>query len=188
MGLQETEVKIKTRNSKIQKAILQTIATAGILSVALLAPNVLSLLKIFNKNKNKKHSINISRERMIKSDLIEYGENGFLQITELGKRRLREIEANDFKFKKPKKWDGKWRILIFDIKEKRKGTRDKIRRTLIMIGFVRLQNSVWIYPYDCEDFITMLKADFKIGKDLLYIIADNVENDFVYKRIFKLKI
>ena len=186
MGLQETEVKIKTRNSKIQKAILQAIAAAGILSVALLAPNALKLLKVINKNKNKKHSVNISRERMIKNGLIKYGENGFLCVTELGRRRLREIEANNFKFRKPNRWDGKWRILIFDIKEKRKGTRDKIRKTLITIGFVKLQNSVWIYPYDCEDFITMLKADFKIGKDLLYIIADNIENDFVYKKLFKL--
>jgi hypothetical protein len=36
---------------------------------------------------------------------------------------------------------------------------------------------VWVYPYDCEDLITLLKADFKIGKDLLYVITESIEND-----------
>ena len=43
--------------------------------------------------------------------------------------------------------------------------------------FVRLQDSVWIYPYDCEDIITLLKADFQIGKDMLYMIVEMLEYD-----------
>jgi CRISPR-associated endonuclease Cas2 len=76
--------------------------------------------------------------------------------------------------------------LIFDIKEERKGMRDKIRRTLNTIGFIRLQDSVWVYPYDCEDLIMLLKADFKIGKDLVYIIADSIENDKDLRLAFNL--
>ena len=71
--------------------------------------------------------------------------------------------------------------------EKRKGLRDKIRLTLNSIGFVKLQDSVWVYPYPCEDLIVLLKADFKIGKDLLYIIADSVENDSELQKLFNLK-
>ena len=77
-------------------------------------------------------------------------------------------------------------MLIFDVREERKSLRDKIRRTLIAIGFERLQYSVWVYPYDCEDLITLLKADFKIGKDLLYIISDSIENDTWLKKRFNL--
>ena len=40
-----------------------------------------------------------------------------------------------------------------------------------------LQDSVWLYPYDCEDLVTLLKADLKIGNAILYIIAEKIEND-----------
>ena len=44
-------------------------------------------------------------------------------------------------------------------------------------GIRRLQDSVWVYPYDCEDIITLLKTDFGVGKYLLYMIVDELEND-----------
>ena len=64
---------------------------------------------------------------------------------------------------------------------------EQIRKTLLTIGFVRLQDSVWVYPYDCEDLITLFKADLKVGKDLLYLVADAVEYDFSLKRHFNLR-
>ena len=88
---------------------------------------------------------------------------------------------------RPKRWDRKWRILIFDIPEYRKGLRDKIRRTLGVIGFVRLQDSVWVYPHDCEDLIAFLKADFRVGKDMLYMIVEELEGDGHLKRHFGLR-
>lgn len=54
------------------------------------------------------------------------------------------------------------------------------------IGFLKLQDSVWIYPYDCEELVALLKADFRIGKDILYVIADSLENDGWIKRHFGL--
>ena len=59
----------------------------------------------------------------------------FVRLTQKGEDRLRKFELMGYKLKKPKKWDKKWRMLIFDIKEERKGTRDKIRFTLKRIGF-----------------------------------------------------
>ena len=101
---------------------------------------------------------------------------------------LESLELRDWEINKPKKWDGRWRMLIFDIPETRKSLRDKVRHTLLHIGFLRIQDSVWAYPYDCEDFISLLKADFKIGKDLLYLVVDSIENDKSYKKYFNLPV
>ncbi|MFA6226918.1 MAG: hypothetical protein WC631_00320 [Candidatus Paceibacterota bacterium] len=180
----EKEIKIKTRNTKIKKAVLQSIATAGILGVALVAPNVLKLFRIKNNN-DKKIYINSVVSKLTKSGFLERGKNG-ISLTKKGERELEKIESRDYKIQKPKKWDGKWRILIFDISETKKYTRDSIRRTLMMIGFIKLQNSVWVFPYDCEDLITLLKVDLMIGKDMLYIIADKIEHDSVLKSRFGL--
>ena len=76
---------------------------------------------------------------------------------------------------------------MFDIREERKRLREKVRQTLISLGFKRLQDSVWVHPYDCEDIIMLLKSDFKIGKDLLYIIADTIENDTRLRKDFGLE-
>ena len=96
------------------------------------------------------------------------------------------LYAGEAGIKKPKHWDGKWRIVIYDLKERKRGLRDKLRNTLASFGFIRLQHSVWIYPYDCEDLIMLIKADFKIGKDILYLIVEKVENDIWLKRSFGL--
>ena len=45
-----------------------------------------------------------------------------------------------------RRWDRRWRIVIFDIPERRKSVRAKLRRFMQEYGFVRLQDSVWIYP------------------------------------------
>lgn len=75
-------------------------------------------------------------------------------------------------------------MLIFDIPEKQRELRDKVRNTLQAIGFKCLQDSVWVYPHDCENFIALLKADFKIGRDLLYVIAEAIENDRALRDYF----
>ena len=191
MGEMEKENNKQIRATKIQRTILNLVATAGILSVALVAPNALQVLKVFGIDrktlKNKRRSIDNSRQKLVEKGLLKYSKGGFLSLTPLGEKTLRKIESIDYQINKPKKWDKKWRVLIFDIKERNRGLRDKIRRTLISIGFIRLQNSVWVFPYDCEDLITLLKADFEIGKEVLYIIADKIENEKSLLNIFGLK-
>jgi len=190
MGVMEKEVKIRAVKRKIQDAVLGVIATAGVLSVAMVAPNALQALKIFGLDKklirHKKRSISLSRERLLQAGLIEYKKDGFLSLTKKGEYKLDEMERKNYVLEKPKRWDGKWRVLIFDIKENRKSLRDRIRATLMAVGFIHLQDSVWVYPYDCEDLVSLMKVDFKIGNDLLYLIVEKMENDFNLKKRFGL--
>ncbi len=61
-----------------------------------------------------------------------------------------ELEALLEKAKLNKKsavWDGKWRMILFDIPEHAVGVRDKLRRMLKEFGFKALQASVYIYPF-----------------------------------------
>lgn len=187
MGEIERKHKKKQRRSNIQSIVLRTVSLSGVLAVSLLAPNAIKVFKDLGLIKNKRHNeiIKNSKNRLVEKGLL-YFKNGFLELTDKGEKELERLENTDWKIDKPKKWDGKWRVLIFDIPEYRKSTRDKVRRTLISIGFVKLQNSVWVYPYDCEDTITLLKSDFKIGKDLLYMIAHSIENDGQLRQLFGL--
>ncbi len=55
------------------------------------------------------------------------------------------------------------------------------------LGFARLQDSVWVYPYDCEDLMALLKADLKIGAAVLYMVVEHIENDKQLQTQFALK-
>lgn len=176
------------RRTKINEAIVATIAVAGVLAIGVVAPNVLgalgrtSLINPIQKKQNVKKSF---------SKLLKHGyivlENGKARLTPKGERFAALLGEGRLAPKKPRTWDGKWRVLIFDIPEPRKRTRAQIRTTLNQLGFKRLQDSVWVYPYDCEDLITLMKVDFKLGKDLLYMIVDKLEHDKPLRQHFKLQ-
>lgn len=169
----------KDKIGRAQRATLKAVAFAGVLSVALLAPNALQVLKQFGfvARARQTEIIKRARERLIARGLLRFAKKGYLELTAKGESEIALLERTNYQLPKPRRWDKKWRILIFDIPEKRRWLRDRVRATLIAIGFKRLQYSVFIYPYDCEDVVALLKADFKIGKDLLYMIVDELEND-----------
>lgn len=178
MGKIEEKSRKRSKRKNLKQVILATIAGAGVLSVGLLAPNVIGAmakLGIIPKKRQKEY-VSSSASKMTKKGLLKY--NGkFYELTSLGKKRLRKWEFSDFKFNKPKRWDGKWRVIIFDIPDKKRRARDQIRYLFKSAGFYLLQESVWIYPYDCEDIVALLKTDFGIGKNLLYLIVEELEND-----------
>lgn len=184
----EKELSVKTKRANLQKIILGTIRVTGVLAVGLVAPNVLWAMKKIGlfPHKRQKESISLARRRLIQKGFLQY-EKGMLKITLTGKKFLIFQTFLDKTRDKTRKWDKKWRILIFDIPEYRKSDREHIRYMLYSIGFKQLQKSVWIYPYDCEDLITLLKADLKIGKNVLYIVAEALEYDAVIKEYFNLK-
>jgi len=187
VGKLEENYRRRKKRADLQKIVLSTVAAAGMMSVGLLAPNVLGAFAKLGliPTRRQTDSIRAARNRLVHQRLLGWEGNN-LRLTEKGERALRSLEVRGYKLPKPKRWDNRWRVLIFDIPEKRKSLREKVRRTLASIGFVRLQDSVWIYPYDCEDLVTLLKADFKIGKDVLYMIVDTLEYDTPFRSKFGL--
>lgn len=188
MGILETESTRRTRRKNLKRYILGAVAVTGIIAVAAVAPNVLGAMAKVGilPSRRQREYIASARARLVRQGLLIRNEKGLLRLTGKGEAALRRLTLRTYPLMKPRRWDGKWRLLIFDIPEYRRGTRDSIRRTLISLGFARLQDSVWVYPYDCEDLVVLLKADFKIGKDILYIIADAIENDRALKKYFEL--
>lgn len=183
----------KNAKIKIGKIILMTVAAVGFLSIAVLAPNAVQAIEIFSQNKKRKYNTRWYVEKSIiklkNQGLIKFEKRDgkiFARLTEKGERGLLKYQLKELIIKKPKKWDNKWRIIIFDISEYKKKIRDGFRIELINLGFFKLQNSVWAYPYDCEEIIFMLKTYFFLGKDVLYMTVEKIENDGWLKRKFKI--
>lgn len=178
------------------KAVLGAVAIAGVLSVALVAPNALQIvraLKRYDAKKSKRYQSpayvrkeveKLRRKKMI--TVFERDGETMVRLTDKGRQELLRYQLKEKKLER-RRWDGKWRLIIFDIAEKRRGVRDRVRQEMLSFGFQRLQDSVWVYPYECEQVVTLLKADNKVGKDLLYIVAGEIENSAWLEKRFHLK-
>ena len=181
MGIVEKEAKRKRVKGYIQNAIFATVATAGILLVAMAAPNTLQLLGKLSGMRRSRFNAQAKTAlgRLAQKGWVVFERKDgkhFARITEAGKRAF-AFEAQKTGMYPRRRWDKRWRIVIFDVPERRRAVRDKLRTTMRSLGLVRLQDSAWVYPYDCEDLIALLKAELKIGFSALYLVVEHIEND-----------
>lgn len=178
MGKIEEKNKKKGNREHLQKLILQVVADVGMLSITLIVPNVAkSMYKLGLVPKRRQNEyVSSSASKLVKRELLFYDGKRYC-MTPKGEDLLRQWQFADFKLEKPKKWDKKWRVIIFDIPERKRKIRDQVRTLFKSAGFYLLQDSVWVYPYDCEDVLTLLKSDLGVGKNILYLIVDEIEND-----------
>lgn len=193
MGKMEKEARNERRLKLFQRAMLMAVVFGGVVVVAAAIPNAAQLLRFFpgyKKGARFNYQAKSAIGRLAAKGLVTFIEEDgkhFARITEKGEIMLK-MEAERVKIAKKRKWDRRWRVVIFDVPERRKNVRASLRRFMSECGFVRLQDSVWIYPYDCEDLITLAKANFKVGADVLYMIVEHLERDKYLREHFKLPV
>lgn len=128
-----------------------------------------------NKTKFGREIYRLKQAGIIKEYLK--GKERFIQLTKKGKKRLQKYVVSALEVEKPSKWDGKWRIVIFDIPDKKRDARDLLRRKLEDFGFFKLQESVYVFPFECAAQIDYLKKTYYIAPYVQYILADRIETE-----------
>ena len=187
MGSIEKNVRVRVRKQNIRNAVLTTVTIAGSIAVAVAAPNALQLLKYAPGLKSRyKSRAKRSIERLIEQGHLSLDKGHMVRLTKSGESLMTRLSIGSAKYRPPEKWDRRWRIVTFDVAEKRTAARNRLRTMLKAIGFLKLQSSVWIYPHDCEDLIQLIKTDFALGREVLYIVAEDVEGDAKLRFHFKL--
>jgi len=111
------------------------------------------------------------------SILISLTEKGVLRAINYKFRRL-----ND----KKEKWDSKWRMLAFDIPESHRKARNALRYRFKMGGFYELQESIFLYPYDCKKEIDAFVKLFKLEKYVRFGLLDFIDIEDKLKFHFKI--
>lgn len=188
----ELEARTRRKRRAIQHAVLSAVGVAGVLAVTMIAPNILEVLPRLLGDKYKLgYKAKTAAGRLAKKGLLRFVLRGGVRCTELTEKGQAALALNTMKAanqsRRVRRWDKRYRLVMFDIPQYRRATRDRLRRVMRECGFLRLQDSVWIYPYDCEDLTVLIKADLRIGKDVLYAVVESVENDAWVKRHFGLK-
>lgn len=104
----------------------------------------------------------------LETELIEKVEkNGqvFFQITRKGKDKIKKRFPLIY-FQK-KRWDKRWRLVIFDVKEIERHVRDGLRKKLKELGFGMVQRSVWLSPHDLLVDLRQFFEGKRIMKNIL---------------------
>ncbi len=131
---------------------------------------------------------NLKRTNLVKK-ITKTKEGYNIELTEKGKLKaleyyfIRKLEIVE------KKWDGRWRMLIFDIPEKLRNGRDALRRKIKKLGFNELQKSVFVIPYECKKEIDMVVSYFDLQPYVHYGILEiaGEETNQKLKKAFGLK-
>lgn len=137
-----------------------------------------------------RHELYRSVHEFKKARVVDYKEksDGSVEIilTEKGRRKALRYKLDEIKIEKPSRWDKKWRIIIFDIPEKKKRAREALRFKLRELGFKELQKSVFVFPYECKDEINFVIEVFELRPYVKLIRADSITNEDELKLYFDL--
>ena len=190
---------MKPNSKKIDpkiKDILLLLGTGTFLATSLIMPGLPMVLKPFLDEKRRKEAnewkkFNTWRlkqilKRMHDQKLIEIAETNegqMVKISDRGKRKLLKFNINDMELNQ-KNWDGKWRIIIYDILTGKSQERELFRKTLKRLNFLKLQKSVYLTPFKCHEEIEYLRQVCGIGNEVLILTVSGIENETAYKEYF----
>jgi len=125
---------------------------------------------------NYSRRLHYLRRRGLVEEVVE-GKEKYYEITAKGTKYLDDISFLESIKNRVCNWDGAWRIVIFDIPEKKKESRNNLRANLVKNGFKKIQESVYAFPFECSSFIKNLSEKLLIKKNVLIMIADIIQGE-----------
>ncbi len=104
----------------------------------------------------------LRKKGIIEQDIEDDGKR-LLKLTSLGKEYLGIEEV----------WDGKYRIVVWDIPEKKRRIRDLFRRRLKDWNFKIWQKSIWISKRNVTAKLRVLISELELGNWVAVIESDD---------------
>lgn len=168
------------------------------LAASMLMPGLPLIAKPFLDQKRKKeqkewNKFNTWRLRQIlkrlhDQKLVEISEESgvpIVRINDKGRKKLLRYNIDKLTLEK-KQWDGKWRIIIYDIFSAKQQERRVFRRALKNMKFLLLQKSVYLTPYTCHDEIEYVRQVCHIDSEVIILTVKSLENEEAYRQYFGL--
>ncbi len=113
-----------------------------------------------------------------------------IELTDKGRKRAAWMQKKRPLLQpiaRPREWDAKWRVILFDISAEERAKRNAFRGFIRRLGAVMLQKSVWIYPFDCAEQVRLLREFFGLtDAELRVIVARDIGDDSSFRKIFKI--
>lgn len=167
------------KRGELAKEILKGLAIGGFIVACFALPGLAQVAVLFkSKDARDRYRVNQAVRGLEKKKWVRIYQKGgkdIVEITEAGKKRVLEYNLDEMKLKIPKKWDGWWRIVMFDIPETKKRARGAISIKIKELGLYPIQKSVFVSPYPCKDEIDFIGEFFNARNHIIYIRAKEIE-------------
>lgn len=171
----------KHQKGELAKKILLAAAGSAAIATVVVLPGLGILFKMLDAKDSRerqriKQALKQLEAKKVISRRIVKGRERYV-VTKYGKDRIDKYLMADLNIPREQQWDGRWRILMFDIPEKNKGGRIRrdVSAQIKIIGMHQLQNSVFISPWPCYEQLNLIANYFKVKKYFVYIEADIYE-------------
>ncbi len=141
-------------------------------------------------NKINENSLKRAIKSLYQSRFIEAREheNGSMTVvlSDNGRKKALTYNMDTMTIKKPPQWDGQWRLVLFDIPNKRKKERDVLRSLLKQLGFIKYQESAFIIPYECKNEIDYVVEFYNLRPHVRLVAVNSFDDDLAFKKSFGL--
>lgn len=144
--------------------------------------------QVFSTDKKPKN-LNQYFNKLRKQKIISFQEKGEfceIRLTEEGQSIFLRFNYENLEIKAPKIWDRCFRMIIFDIPENKRSARDSLRNKLKELNCVKYNDSVWIFPFPCEDEINFIANYWKVGKYVQLALVKDLTNRQKLERYYNL--
>lgn len=167
-------VQSKTTTRLISRNVIKALAFAGATTTALVVPNSTILIERIMDRLDKKdaqRTLTYLKYRKLIEVKVKDGQF-FYKLTAKGADRFEKIMIEELAISTPRKWDKKWRLVLFDIPVYHRRSRDQLIEKLRNLNFYMLQRSAWIHPFSCEKQIGVLLKTLNLEKHVSYVVVD----------------
>ena len=134
------------------------------------------LTKIYKTNSINQTLKRAENRGFTKKKIIN--EQVYIALTQSGEEemsRLRDTIKFDLSSEN-KDWDGKYRLVLFDIPEKNRVVRDNFRNKLKQLGFIGWQQSVWVGKVDITRVMRKFLNKYGLSDYVLVIETEDLGN------------
>jgi hypothetical protein len=186
-GLHSKKGKRVRQLGAIERDILDELTFGDLLYAFLMSGrSTRTYFKLARERANYRYRRRLAIERLKELDYIkERGKR--LTITNAGRSALGISIRKTRELLNTKTWDGKWRVVAFDIPERKKKLRDRVRGILKRVGFEQLQKSIWVFPHECEELVQLIKEESQLAPHILYGVLDTIEGEARLKNLFSIR-
>ena len=199
MEVFEKQKELKLKRGQLYWLILEVIGLSLVAggghplrpTLPIMINSIAKILKEIKKINVEEEKLKKSLEKLEKReiiDLVEENDKVYVYLKDNDNKYILKYSIKallEFKRKK-KKWDGRWFLVFFDVPEIQRNKRNYLRRFLKQLGFYPYQKSVYLFPYECEEEVKLIKKIVEGGKYMKYVVAEKIEDEEEAKRFFKL--
>lgn len=178
------------RTGPIEQDILQQL-TAGDFLVSFLcsARSTKVMYRTAHQRARARYAAKQAIGRLERAGVIKRirGKDETVTLTSIGRAMvLKEAAILNSKRRRGMKWDGKWRIVSFDVPQEFKTARDALRHLLRRAGFLQVQKSLYVHPYPCNELVKLLREDRRLASFTFVCTTDSVTAEVMWRRKFDL--